>query len=158
MRCPGGSPRTAVRATQGSDASLLSLLKRPCKAALRMLGRNVKTPFHRTDGVSAHRETMPNVQIFGVKDSHSIRAAQRFFKERGVKFQFVDLKQKPMSPAEIKRFVDRLGIAIPRMQQIGFGHSSGHLKSRGDTESADGNVARGPEANPGHHSATIPEQ
>src|SRR5262249_46200134 len=54
---------------------------------------------------------MPNVQIFGVKDSHSTRAAQRFFKERGIKFQFVDLKQKPMSPAEIKRFVDRLGIS-----------------------------------------------
>lgn len=55
---------------------------------------------------------MPNVQIFGVKDSHSTRAAQRFFKERGIKFQFVDLKQKPMSPAEIKRFVDRLGISL----------------------------------------------
>jgi arsenate reductase (glutaredoxin) len=54
---------------------------------------------------------MANVQIFGVKDSHSTRVAQRFFKERGVKFQFVDLKQRPMSPAEIKRFVDRLGIS-----------------------------------------------
>jgi arsenate reductase (glutaredoxin) len=54
---------------------------------------------------------MPNVQIFGVKDSPSSRAAQRFFKERGIKFQFVDLKQKPMSPAEIKRFVDRFGIS-----------------------------------------------
>ena len=54
---------------------------------------------------------MPNVQIFGVKDSHASRAAQRFFQERGIKFQFVDLKQKPMSSAEIKRFVDRLGIS-----------------------------------------------
>jgi len=54
---------------------------------------------------------MPNIQIFGVKDSPSTRAAQRFFKERGIQFQFVDLKQKPMSPAEIKRFVDRFGIA-----------------------------------------------
>ena len=54
---------------------------------------------------------MPNVQIFGVKNSYSTRAAQRFFKERGIKFQFVDLRQKPMSPAEIKRFVDRLGIS-----------------------------------------------
>jgi len=54
---------------------------------------------------------MPNVQIFGVKDSHSTRAAQRFFKDRGIKFQFVDLKQKPMAPAEIKRFVDRFGIS-----------------------------------------------
>ena len=41
---------------------------------------------------------MPNVQIFGVKDSHSTRAAQRFFKERGIKFQFVDLTQKTCRP------------------------------------------------------------
>ena len=54
---------------------------------------------------------MLNVQIFGVKDSNSTRAAQRFFKERGIKFQFVDLRQKPMSPAEIKRFADRFGIS-----------------------------------------------
>jgi hypothetical protein len=74
-------------------------------------GPECHSPIHRTDAVAAHGETMPNVQIFGVKDSHSARAAQRFFKERGVKFQFVDLKQKPMSPAEIKRFVDRLGIS-----------------------------------------------
>ena len=53
---------------------------------------------------------MVNVQIFGVKDSNPTRAAQRFFKERGIKFQFVDLKQKSMAPAEIKRFVDRFGL------------------------------------------------
>jgi arsenate reductase-like glutaredoxin family protein len=53
---------------------------------------------------------MPNVQIFGVKGSHSTRAAQRFFKERGIPFQFVDLTQKPMAPAEIKRFIDRFGL------------------------------------------------
>ena len=53
---------------------------------------------------------MPNVQIFGTKDSQTTRAAQRFFKERGVQFQFVDLKQKAMAPAEIKRFVERFGL------------------------------------------------
>lgn len=53
---------------------------------------------------------MRSVQIFGVKNSPPTRAAERFFKERGVAIHFVDLKQKPMAPAEIKRFVDRFGL------------------------------------------------
>jgi arsenate reductase len=54
---------------------------------------------------------MVSVQIFGVKNSHSTRAAERFFKERGAKLHIVDLKQKPFSPGEIKRFIDRFGLA-----------------------------------------------
>jgi len=51
-----------------------------------------------------------NVQIFGVKNSSATRAAERFFKERRVAIQFIDLKKKPMAPGEIKRFVDRFGL------------------------------------------------
>jgi len=54
---------------------------------------------------------MVSVQIFGVKNSQPTRAAERFFKERGVAIHFVDLKQKPMAPGEIKRFIDRFGLA-----------------------------------------------
>jgi arsenate reductase-like glutaredoxin family protein len=54
---------------------------------------------------------MLNVQIFGLKNSHTTRAAERFFKERGVTVHSVDLKQKPMSPGEIRRFVERFGLA-----------------------------------------------
>jgi arsenate reductase-like glutaredoxin family protein len=54
---------------------------------------------------------MTGVQIFGVKNSQETRAAERFFKERRAVIQFVDLKQKPMAPGEIKRFVDRFGLA-----------------------------------------------
>ncbi len=54
---------------------------------------------------------MVNVQIFGVKSSAAVRAAERFFKERRVPIHFVDLKQKQMSPGEIKRFIDRFGLA-----------------------------------------------
>jgi arsenate reductase-like glutaredoxin family protein len=53
---------------------------------------------------------MVNVQIFGVKNSPATRAAERFFKERRVAIQMVDLKKKPMAPGEIKRFVDRFGL------------------------------------------------
>jgi arsenate reductase-like glutaredoxin family protein len=51
-----------------------------------------------------------SVQIFGLKNSQATRAAERFFKERRVGIHFVDLKQKPMSPGEIKRFIDRFGL------------------------------------------------
>jgi arsenate reductase-like glutaredoxin family protein len=51
------------------------------------------------------------IQIFGVKGSQTTRAAERFFKERRVPVQFVDLQKKPMSPGEIKRFIDRFTLA-----------------------------------------------
>src|SRR5262245_24913120 len=50
---------------------------------------------------------MANIQIFGVKNSPATRAAERFFKERRVAIQMVDLKKKPIAPGEIRRFVDR---------------------------------------------------
>jgi arsenate reductase-like glutaredoxin family protein len=47
------------------------------------------------------------VQIFGVKNSQATRAAERFFKERRIPIQFVDLTQKPMAPGEIRRFIEK---------------------------------------------------
>ena len=49
------------------------------------------------------------VQIFGVKNSQSTRAAERFFKERRVQIQMIDLKKKPIAPGEIRRFVEKFG-------------------------------------------------
>jgi len=50
---------------------------------------------------------LASVQIFGVKNSQETRAAERFFKERRVPIHMVDLKQKPMSAGEIRRFIER---------------------------------------------------
>ena len=50
---------------------------------------------------------MLSVQIFGLKNSAATRAADRFFKERRIAIHFVDLKQKSMSPGEIRRFIER---------------------------------------------------
>jgi arsenate reductase len=54
---------------------------------------------------------MVSVQIFGLKNSQETRAAERFFKERRATIHFVDLRQKPMSPGEIRRFLERFGVA-----------------------------------------------
>ena len=40
------------------------------------------------------------IQIFGTKKCKDTRKAERFFKERGIKFQFVDMKEKGMSKGE----------------------------------------------------------
>jgi arsenate reductase len=52
---------------------------------------------------------MQGVQIFGVKNSQATRAAERFFKERQVPIQMVDLKQRPIAAGEIRRFVEKFG-------------------------------------------------
>jgi arsenate reductase (glutaredoxin) len=52
-----------------------------------------------------------SVQIFGLKNSRETRAAERFFKERRIGIHFVDLKQKPMSPGEINRFIQRFSLS-----------------------------------------------
>ncbi|MDQ2839633.1 MAG: arsenate reductase [Acidobacteriota bacterium] len=54
---------------------------------------------------------MTSVQIFGTRGSQATRAAERFFKERGITIHFVDLKQKSMALGEIKRFIGRFGLA-----------------------------------------------
>ena len=54
---------------------------------------------------------MSNIQIFGVKNSQATRAAERFFKERRAPIQIVDLSRKPLAPAEMKRFIERFGLA-----------------------------------------------
>ena len=41
-----------------------------------------------------------NIQIFGTKKCSDTRKAERFFKERGIKFQFIDKKEKGMSKGE----------------------------------------------------------
>ncbi len=54
---------------------------------------------------------MITVQIFGLKKSSASRAAERFFKERRIQIQYVDLNDRPMAPAEIRRFSDKFGLA-----------------------------------------------
>ena len=35
-----------------------------------------------------------NIQIFGTKKCNDTKKAQRYFKERGIKFQFIDMNEK----------------------------------------------------------------
>ena len=41
-----------------------------------------------------------NIQIFGSKKDFDTKKAERYFKERGIKVQFIDMKEKGMSKGE----------------------------------------------------------
>lgn len=50
-----------------------------------------------------------NIQIFGTKKSADTRKAERFFKERGIKFHFVDMKEKGLSKGEFNSVAQAVG-------------------------------------------------
>lgn len=41
-----------------------------------------------------------NIQIFGTKKCNDTKKAERFFKERGIKYQYIDMKERGMSKGE----------------------------------------------------------
>lgn len=58
---------------------------------------------------SAAQTQGPLIQVFGREDSSETRAAIRFFKERRLTIQFIDVRRKPIAAGEYRRFADRLG-------------------------------------------------
>ncbi len=50
-----------------------------------------------------------NIQIFGTKKSADTRKAERFFKERGIKYQYIDLKEKGLSKGEFASVKQAVG-------------------------------------------------
>lgn len=49
-------------------------------------------------------------QVLGHPKSKTTRKAQRFFAERGVKVTYNDLRKRPPTPGELRRWVDRFGV------------------------------------------------
>jgi len=50
-----------------------------------------------------------NLQLFGTKKCKETRAAERFFRERGVAPHVIDLAQKAMSSGELRNVAARVG-------------------------------------------------
>jgi arsenate reductase-like glutaredoxin family protein len=77
----------------------------------------------------------PQVQIFGFPDCQDTRQAQRFFAERRVPVHFVDLRQRPATRGELRRFAEKFGAAAlidresPRFRALGL-HVSGDSPER----------------------------
>ena len=41
-----------------------------------------------------------NIEVFGTKKCNDTKKAERFFNERGIKYQFIDMREKGMSKGE----------------------------------------------------------
>lgn len=50
-----------------------------------------------------------NIQIFGNKKCFDTKKAERYFKERKIKYQIIDMKEKGMSRGEFNSIVSSLG-------------------------------------------------
>ncbi|MDR1753654.1 MAG: arsenate reductase family protein [Eubacterium sp.] len=50
-----------------------------------------------------------NIQIFGKSNCFDTRKAHRYFKERGIKFQSVDILKKGLSRGELESVIKALG-------------------------------------------------
>ena len=50
-----------------------------------------------------------NIQIFGKNKCFDTKKAQRWFNERGIKFQMIDLAQKGMSKGELDSVLKAVG-------------------------------------------------
>ena len=50
-----------------------------------------------------------NIQIFGTKKCFDTKKAERYFKERNIKYQLIDLKEKGMSKGELNNVISAVG-------------------------------------------------
>ena len=50
-----------------------------------------------------------NIQIFGTNKCFDTKKAQRYFKERNIMFQFIDLTQKSLSKGELNSVLANVG-------------------------------------------------
>ena len=50
-----------------------------------------------------------NIQIFGTKKNFDSKKAERYFKERGIKYQFIDMKEKGLSKGDFQSVCKAIG-------------------------------------------------
>lgn len=52
-----------------------------------------------------------NIQIFGTKKCFDTKKAERYFKERKIKYQFIDLNEKALSKGELQSVRSAVGLS-----------------------------------------------
>ena len=72
-------------------------------------------------------------QVLGHPKSKATRKAQRFFSDRGVQVAFNDLRKRPPTPGELRKWVERFGVdgVVDRdakaYQERGMGYLAGDV-------------------------------
>jgi len=59
--------------------------------------------------IKKSRRNPMNIQIFGKAKCFDTKKAERYFKERGIKYQLIDLKEKGMSKGEFNSVKQAVG-------------------------------------------------
>jgi arsenate reductase (glutaredoxin) len=62
---------------------------------------------------------LPSLQIFGTRKCSGTRQAERFFKERRVTFQLIDIAQKGPSAGELRKIAQAVGGADKLLDRDG---------------------------------------
>lgn len=65
------------------------------------------------------KEKVMNIQIFGTRKCNDTKKAERFFKERGIRYQFIDMKEKGMSKGEFLSVAQANGGLEQMIQWVG---------------------------------------
>jgi arsenate reductase len=75
------------------------------------------------------------IQIFGTRKCSQTRKAERFFKERGVKVQSIDLVEKGMSAGELRSVASAIGAMTALVDSEGKRYADRGLKHAAPTGS-----------------------
>ena len=69
-----------------------------------------------------------NIQIWGTRKCQDTRKAERWFKERRIKYQFIDLSQKGLSKGELKSISNAVGGLTPLLNTASKEYERRNLK------------------------------
>ncbi|QGG46441.1 arsenate reductase family protein [Heliorestis convoluta] len=69
-----------------------------------------------------------NIQIWGTKKCQNTRKAERYFKERRIKFQFIDLNVKGLSKGELESVAKAVGAIDHLIDKEGKEYGRRNLK------------------------------
>ena len=75
-----------------------------------------------------------NIQIFGKSKSFDTKKAERYFKERGIKYQYIDLASKGMSKGELDSVLKAVGDIEKLIDPKAKGSAADLIKYLGSTE------------------------
>lgn len=86
-----------------------------------------------------------NIQIFGKAKSFDTKKAERYFKERGIKFQSVDLVSKGMSKGEFRSVLNSVKDIEKLIDPKAKGENAMLLKYLGSVEEKEEKLIENPE-------------
>jgi arsenate reductase-like glutaredoxin family protein len=86
-----------------------------------------------------------NIQIFGKSKCFDTKKAERYFKERGVKYQYIDIIRYGMSRGEYQSVKNAVGGMDPLIDEKSKEYESQYIKYLASREDAEGRLL----ANPG---------